>query len=88
MPSLDDELEGGAFALESTADAFNLRFSAICLCQLPFLTADSVAMKGSPAGISSGVIAKFKPLAKTSFSSQDRSLFLLLVITYFIDIFD
>lgn len=55
VPSLDGELEGGAFALESTADAFKLHFSAFVSVSLPFLTADSVAMKGSTAGISSGI---------------------------------
>lgn len=48
-------LEGGAFALEGAADAFNLSFSALVSVSLSFLMADSVAMKGPTAGISSGI---------------------------------
>lgn len=65
-------LEGGAFALESTADAFNLNFSVSV--SLPFLMADSVAMKGSTAGISPGVTGKLKSLAKMSFFWEEQIL--------------
>lgn len=52
-------LEGGAFTLESAADTFKLSFSAFVSVSLTFLMADSVAMKGSTAGISFCVTAKF-----------------------------